>query len=129
MRFREITAPEAQKCGYLKMMKHCHRRIKPLLLSNFYISVFYLTIILFALSIGMRMYLTNKLAIKGKELEQLSLNKELLEKEISKISFEISSTSSISYIETEAREKGFVDYKQQIAVISPAPVAALIRVQ
>ncbi len=75
------------------------------------------------------MYLTNKLAIKGKELEQLSLNKELLEKEISKISFEISSTSSISYIETEAREKGFVDYKQQIAVISPAPVAALIRVQ
>ncbi len=77
----------------------------------------------------MRMYLTNKLAIKGKELEQLSLNKELLEKEISKISFEISSTSSISYIETEAREKGFIDYKQQIAVISPAPVAALIRVQ
>lgn len=88
--------------------------------------VFYLTVVLFTLSIGMRMYLTNKLAIKGKELEEFSATKFALEKEISKLSFEISSTSSISYIETKARGKGFIDYKQQIAVIPPAPVAALI---
>ena len=84
---------------------------------------------MFTLSIGMRMYLTNKFAIKGKELEELSSNKAILEKEIAKLSFEISSISSISYVETEARNKGFTDYKQQIAVISSIPVAALIRVQ
>lgn len=114
---------------YLNVMKHCHRRVKILSFSNFYMPIFYLTIILFTLSIGMRIYLTNKLSIKGKELEELTLNKETLEKEISKLSFEISSVSSISYVEIEARKDGFTDYKQQIAVISPAPVAALIRAQ
>lgn len=97
--------------------------------SSFYVCVFYLTIILFTLSIGMRIYLTNRLAIKGKELEELSYSKERLKKEISKLSYEISSSSSISYIETEARKEGFIDYKQQIAVIAPVPVAALISTQ
>lgn len=107
-------------------MKYRYKKIKPLFLINFYTSVFYLTIILFTLSIGMRIYLTNKLAIRGKELKELSLSKETLEKEISELSFEISSVSSISYIDTKARTKGFIDYNQQIAMISPAPVAVLI---
>lgn len=107
------------------MKKNNRKKIKLSIFSNLYPMVFYLTVLLFFMSLGMRMYLTNKLATKGKELEELSQDKNKLERDISKLSLEISSYSSMTFIESVAREKGFVDYRQQIAVISYAPVAVL----
>lgn len=71
------------------------------------------------------LFIANKMAIKGKEMMDLSDKKTKLEKEISVLSLEISTLSSFNHVESEALKLGFVEMKDPVTPIIPANVAVV----
>lgn len=69
--------------------------------------------------------ITNNLALKSNELNELSAKKQDLEKQIAVLEFEDSSLSSLSGIETKAKKLGFVKMIDGIiAIKNPSTAAA-----
>lgn len=88
-------------------------------------SVFVFSFIAFLFSLTSRVYLTNSLAVKGKELRDLTEKRSLLEKEVTRLQFIDANLSSLASIEIKARESGFSDMKDSISTIKPVTVAVL----
>lgn len=88
--------------------------------------LFFSTLILFLVTLSAQIFLTNKLALKSKELKQLADRKQELQKSISKLEYEDSQLSSLSAIEQRAHLLGFVEMKDPIGTIQHATVAANI---
>jgi hypothetical protein len=84
-------------------------------------SMFKLSVILFVFSIFFQVFFTNNLAIKSKDLNDLSLQKDVLHKEIARLEFEDSKASSLALIEQKAYESGFVKLEKNVLAIKPAP--------
>ncbi len=88
--------------------------------------LFISTFIIFIVTLGAQVYLTNALALKSKELKELSGKKIDLQKDIAKLKYENSALSSLAYIEEQARTNGFVDMKEPINTTKPASVAVVL---
>ncbi len=95
----------------------------------------YITILLifstfsFILTLAVQMYVTNGLAIKGKEIVQLEQRRAQLEKDISELALEQAKYSSLKYVEEQAYSMGFSKndlYAQKInSAVSKASLSAL----
>ncbi len=87
------------------------------------------SVISFVFTLAVQMYVTNGLAIKGKEIVQLEQRRAQLEKEISELALEQSKYSSLKYIESQAYDLGFSKndlYAQKInSAVSKASLTTL----
>jgi len=82
---------------------------------------------LFLSCVVCKLYLCSSLAVKNSELENTINAKKQLEKEISKLSFENSTLSSIDAVERKAREMGFIDMSERLSSIDPnAPIQVAV---
>lgn len=91
--------------------------------------LFVLSAITFVTTLAIQMYVTNGLAIKGKEIVQLEQRRTQLEKEISELVLEQSKYSSLKYVEEQAYDLGFSKndlYAQKIySAVSKASLSTL----
>lgn len=78
-------------------------------------------------SIGTQVYFSNKFAVKGHEMNQLSASKDKLEQEISKLELQVSALSSLSEIESKATKMGFVKMDKELGFVGPIFVASNLR--
>jgi len=76
------------------------------------------------LSISLQVFISNKYAVKGSEMVELTARKKSLEREVSKLNMYLSCISSMFYVETRARELGFVQFDGKVNTIDSVPVAA-----
>ena len=82
-----------------------------------------LSIFLFAIGALTKMFLSTNIAIKSGELKNLFEQKSQLEKEVSKLSYENASISSITSVEERAKKLGFVEMKDRLLSLDPhAPI-------
>lgn len=84
-----------------------------------------MSFIAFIGSLTMQVVLTNKYAIKGSEMTDLISRREDLETELSLLKIRISEVSSMKEVEKKAKELGFVEYTESIAVIDSSQFAAI----
>lgn len=66
-----------------------------------------------------QIYVTNKLAVKGKEMVRLEARKVQLEKEISELKLQQTAYTSLYHIEQEAKKLGFVENTSYVSTIQP----------
>ncbi len=78
-----------------------------------------LSSVIFFCSLFGQIYVTNKLAVKGKEMVELESKKISLEKQISELQLEQTSLTSLSYIEQEALKMGFIKNSSYVSTIQP----------
>lgn len=78
------------------------------------------SIIAFAASLFIQMYMCNQMAIKNSELRSISEKRKDLATEISTLSYEDESLSSLKYVDTHAKEMGFVKLNSKILSLSQA---------
>ena len=83
-----------------------------------------LTFLILVASIIFQVSITNKFAVKGSEMVSLKNQKSSLEKEVSLLQLRASELGSMSKIENEARQLGFVEYNQSVSVITTQQFAA-----
>lgn len=88
--------------------------------------VFFASIFIFIISLVAQLYVTNQLAVQGKEMVMLQERKAELAKEISEMELEQSKYASLKYIEIEADKLGFVGNKDYVSTISPVTSAAAL---
>ncbi len=69
---------------------------------------------LLVLAVLTQIVVTNSVSLKGNELAQLQDRKALLTKDISRLAYEDSNLSSLSYLEVEAKNLGFVEMTGRI---------------
>jgi hypothetical protein len=80
------------------------------------------------LSILAQIVVTNKLSLRGNELVNLETSKQQLQKDISRLEFDESKLSSLSYLDSEAKKLGFVtmtDTVYTVNQVSNSSVAVL----
>ena len=97
---------------------NCGRKFKVL---------FFLSITIFVLSLIGQLYVTNQLAIKGKEMVVLEQERKVLAKEISELELEQSKYASLTYIENQALAQGFVENENYVLKISPIVATAALQ--
>lgn len=84
---------------------------------------FIFSIMLFALSFGVKVYLCGSLTVRNSDLEQAFLQRKKLEEEISKLSYIDSTLSAIGGIEKQAKQIGFIEMTERVLAIDPsAPI-------
>lgn len=83
----------------------------------------------FLISLFVQMYVANKASLKGRLYSELTIQKQILQKEIALLEFEDSNLSCLSNIELKAREYGFVDMNESLAAINNPSLAAYINSQ
>ena len=89
---------------------------------------FKLTFCIMILSILAQIVVTNKLSLRGNELVNLETSKQQLQKDISRLEFDESKLSSLSYLDSEAKKLGFVtmtDTVYTVNQVSNSSVAVL----
>ncbi len=79
--------------------------------------IFAISFGLFIITLILQVSVTNGLAIKGKEAQELLVQKSNLENQISELKLEKSKYASIAYIETKAKELGFVENSSYVVAI------------
>ncbi len=85
-----------------------------------------LTVCFFVLSLLSQLYVSNRLAIKGKEMVDLAARRKELEKEISELSLEQSQYASLVNIEEKASKLGFVKSTEYVSAIAPVTSTAAV---
>ena len=84
---------------------------------------FVLSLIIFVVSAGLRVYFCNTLAVKNSDLRQAFDKKASLEKEVSLLKFEDSNLSAMNLVEQKATGLGFVKMEDRLLSLDPiAPV-------
>lgn len=89
-------------------------------------TVFLLSLFIFVSCVGVKFYLCNSITVKNGELEEAFNKKSLLGESIERLVIEDANLSSISYVESRAREIGFVEMTDRLAKIdldAPSQVA------
>lgn len=82
------------------------------------------TFLILVASIIFQVSITNKYAIKGSEMVELSGREASLKREISILQLQASELGSMSKIESQAQNLGFVEYDKTIAVIASSQFTA-----
>lgn len=77
-------------------------------------------------SIFAQVYISNSVAIKSEDLVELQKQKKEIEKQISKLEYEDSQLSSLSYLETKAKELGFVKFTENVLAIKDPSTASIL---
>lgn len=85
--------------------------------------IFVSSVVLLIVSLMVEITITNKYAIEGKRFTQLKSKKHALNNEIEDLELEISKLSSLYTLEEKAKELGFVENNNIIAVIEPSQFA------
>jgi cell division protein FtsB len=88
---------------------------------SFKLSALSLFISLFA-----QIYISNSVAIKSDELMRYQEQKNELERKISKLEYEDSQLSSLAYLETRAKELGFVKFSDNVLAIKDPSTASIL---
>lgn len=117
-----MFAHEVRRCEFLKE-SNMLKVFKNLAVCK---ALFVTSVCLFILSLSFQISFSNKLALKSKELKALLLSRTELEKEVSRLEFENSKLSSLSYVEDRAKQKGYVAMSEPLNSIKPVSVAVLI---
>lgn len=86
--------------------------------------IFTASVCIFTFSVFTQLYVSNRLAVKGKEMVALDSKKTLLAKEISELRLESASLSSLAYIESVSKQRGFVENTSFILTINPVTTTA-----
>jgi len=105
---------EVQKCVFMNDYKT----------KNYYK---YFCVLCFSLFIGclvFQMHVSNSTALKGKDFQELFSIKETLQKEIAYLKFEESTLSSLTYVEQQAYEKGFIEMQDSLLSIQDPALAS-----
>lgn len=87
-------------------------------------NIFVLSVCIFTFSVFMQLFVSNRLAVKGKEMVALDTKKTLLAKEISELELESTHFSSLAYIEALSKQKGFVENTSFVLTINPITTTA-----
>jgi hypothetical protein len=81
--------------------------------------------VLFVGTLGLQVVITNSYATKGTEMASLQESADNLGRDISLLRLDLAEVSSMAHIENSAKELGFVEYTNTIAVISSSKFAAV----
>jgi hypothetical protein len=107
-------------------MKDMFKRLKYM---NMYKCLFVFTSVLLFASVLCRICLSNALVGDNKKLSDLYMQKESLEKEVSKLSYLDASLSSLDHIEQRSKELGFVSMQESLLALdrnAPVSIATII---
>jgi cell division protein FtsL len=102
--------------------------IKEIKILRLYKSLTLLSLFVLIVSIIFRIYTSNQVAVKNEDLKDYYTRRDQLEKELSRLEYVDSTLSSLTGIETKAKEMGFVELNETLLTIdtrSPVPVASL----
>lgn len=80
-------------------------------------SAFIFSAVLFVLSVGAKFYLCNSITVKNGHLEQAFLQKDDIEEDIEMLEVQLASLSSIEYLESRAKDLGFVEMNKNLISI------------
>lgn len=108
------------------MIKRNFKSIKPNLSGKRCKLIFFTSTVVFILSLVGQLYVTNHLAVKGREMVQLQEQKAQVSKEISELKLEQSKYTSLHYIEREAYALGFVKNDSYVSAIAPTTSTAAL---
>ncbi len=81
-------------------------------------------IFLFFLLIGGQIFFSNRLAVRGEEIEYYQQKLAALEKEKERLEHEINQTASLQYIEKKARERLEMKKVEEVIYLTPEHFAA-----
>ena len=102
-------------------------KIKSLKMKKIVRFSFIISVVIFTLSLGMKIYMCGSLAVRNSDLEQAFLQRKQLGEEISKLSYIDSTLSAISAVEAKAKQLGFVEMTERVLAIDPsAPVQVAV---
>jgi cell division protein FtsL len=85
-----------------------------------------LSVCFFVISLMAQLYVSNRLVVRGKEMVDLAVRREDLEKEISELSLEQSQRASLSSIEERANKLGFVESTEYVSAIASVTTTAAV---
>jgi len=89
---------------------------------------FFTSSVIFALALGVKLFLCGFLAVKNGELKDTFIARDYLKKEISDLNYESSRLSRMEFIEERARKIGFVEMEESLLSLdinAPDQVATL----
>jgi hypothetical protein len=86
--------------------------------------IFLLSFGIFMLGLVGQLYVSNKLALKSKEMVSLDSQRTVLQRQLSELELEQSMYSSMSYIENKAFEMGFVKNTEALLTIKSSNTTA-----
>lgn len=84
------------------------------------------SLVLLVVSFAAQLYVSNRLAVKGKEMVALTQKHAQLQKELSEMKLQASENSSLAYIEQRAYEQGLVPNTQSVLTISTITTTAVV---
>jgi len=91
--------------------------------------VFKLSLVVFLTSLILQVYISNKVAVEGIDMVNLTNEKEAVALRIEKLKQGTSQFSSLAYIEKRAESLGLISYAGSLRSIEPITVASLVNVQ
>lgn len=88
--------------------------------------MFFVFIGIFLVSLFSQLFVSNKLAVQGKTMVELDLQKQALQKDISELKLAQSHYASLSYIEGQAKQLGFVENDNFVNTITFVTATAVL---